>query len=104
MVLAAVRTLGKQWAIAARIVEDHQLITEGPYRLVRNPIYSGMFGMLIATGLVVSVWWALLPAIIVFWYGTSIRVRSEEQLLRESFGAKFEEYASRVPPLVPRLL
>src|SRR5262249_19689489 len=46
---SAVRTLGKQWAYAARLVEGHQLITEGPYRRVRNPIYSGMLGMLIAT-------------------------------------------------------
>jgi protein-S-isoprenylcysteine O-methyltransferase Ste14 len=36
--LAAVRTLGKQWAFVARVVEGHKLITEGPYRWVRNPI------------------------------------------------------------------
>src|SRR5271166_3280895 len=47
---SAVRTLGKQWAVAARLVEGHKLITEGPYAYVRNPIYTGMFGMLIATG------------------------------------------------------
>jgi protein-S-isoprenylcysteine O-methyltransferase Ste14 len=35
---SAVRTLGKQWAFAARLVEGHKLITEGPYGFVRNPI------------------------------------------------------------------
>src|SRR5215831_18502193 len=38
LVMTAVGTLGKQWAYAARIVEGHKLITDGPYRLVRNPI------------------------------------------------------------------
>ena len=54
MISAAVRTLGKQWALAARVVEDHALITNGPYRIVRHPIYSGMFMMMIATGLVIG--------------------------------------------------
>jgi protein-S-isoprenylcysteine O-methyltransferase Ste14 len=35
---AAVRTLGKQWSLAARLVEGHKLVKEGPYRIVRNPI------------------------------------------------------------------
>jgi len=102
LVLAAVRTLGKQWAFVARVVEGHKLIVEGPYKIVRNPIYLGMFGMLLATGLAVSRWWAILLAIVLFLIGTSIRIRSEEKLLRESFGEEFEAYARRVPALFPR--
>jgi protein-S-isoprenylcysteine O-methyltransferase Ste14 len=101
LVLSAVRTLGKQWAFAARLVEGHTLITEGVYSIVRNPIYTGMFGLMIATGLAISYWWTLPPAIVVFWIGTMLRVRSEEKLLREAFGKEFEEYARRVPALLP---
>lgn len=100
-VSAAVKALGKQWSIAARLVEGHKLVTEGPYRIVRNPIYTGMLGMLLATGLAISHWIALLIAIIVFAIGTWIRVRSEERLLREAFGAEFDEYARKVPAVVP---
>ena len=39
-----VRTLGRQWAVQARLVEDHKLITEGPYAYIRNPIYTGHVG------------------------------------------------------------
>ena len=102
-VLNAIRTLGKQWSLAARVLEGHKLVTEGPYRIVRNPIYTGMFGMLLATGLAISHWIGLLIAIVIFAVGTVIRVHSEEKLLREVFGAEFEGYAARVPAVVPFL-
>jgi protein-S-isoprenylcysteine O-methyltransferase Ste14 len=101
LIASAVRTLGKQWALAARLVEGHKLITTGPYAYVRNPIYTGMFGMLIATGLAMQHWIALVAAILLFAVGMVIRVRSEEKLLRAAFGRAFEEYAGRVPAVLP---
>jgi protein-S-isoprenylcysteine O-methyltransferase Ste14 len=102
-VSTSIRTLGKQWSLAARLVEGHKLITEGPYQVVRNPIYTGMLGMLLATGLATSHWIGLVAGIVVFAIGTVIRVRSEEKLLREAFGTQFEEYADKVPAVVPFL-
>ncbi len=101
---AAVRTLGQQWSLAARVLEGHKLVTVGPYSIVRNPIYTGMFGMLLATGLAVSHWIGLVIAVVVFAAGTMIRVRSEERLLREAFGAEFEAYARKVPAVIPFLI
>ena len=101
LVCAALRRLGKQWAVAARLVEGHTLIQEGPYSVVRNPIYLGMFGMLLANGLIVTQWLPLLGASVLFVFGTYIRIRSEERLLREAFGSEFEAYARRVPALIP---
>ena len=97
----AARRLGKQWALAARLVEGHTLIQDGPYRLVRNPIYTGMFGMLLATGLAAGRWIPLLVAMVLFAVGTYIRIRTEERLLRQAFGSEFEEYARKVPALIP---
>jgi protein-S-isoprenylcysteine O-methyltransferase Ste14 len=103
LVNSAARRLGKQWSLAARIVEDHALIQDGPYRFVRNPIYTGMFGMLIATGLTASPLLPLLAAAAVFLLGTWIRVRIEERLLRATFGSRFDDYARKVPALIPSL-
>lgn len=103
LVASALKTLGKEWSITARLVEGHKLATSGPYAYVRHPIYSGMLGMLVATGLAVSHWMALLAALVVFFIGTIIRVRSEDRLLREAFGEQFENYAQRVPAIVPGL-
>jgi protein-S-isoprenylcysteine O-methyltransferase Ste14 len=96
-VLISVRTLGRQWTVAARLVEGHKLVTEGPYSLVRNPIYTGMFGMLLATGIVLTRWPVLVVAIILFLATTMWRIRIEEELLRGQFGAEFEQYRIRVP-------
>jgi protein-S-isoprenylcysteine O-methyltransferase Ste14 len=101
LVNASARRLGKQWALAARLLEGHTLIQDGPYRFVRNPIYTGMFGMLVATGLAVTPKIPLLLAIGLFAAGTWIRIRSEERLLRLAFGSEFEEYARNVPAVIP---
>ena len=101
LVNAAVRALGAQWAVAARLVEGHNLIVNGPYRWVRNPIYAGMFGMMLATGLAVTQWPALLVATVIFLMGTYLRVRTEERLLRGQFGSEFDDYTRRVPAVIP---
>ena len=101
LIATAIRTLGRQWALRARLVEDHKLITAGPYSYVRNPIYTGMLGMLLATGLAMEHWIALPLALVLFVVGMVIRVRTEEKLLRAAFGQEFEDYARRVPAVLP---
>jgi protein-S-isoprenylcysteine O-methyltransferase Ste14 len=103
MMLAAIQVLGRQWSLTARVLEGHKLITGGPYALVRHPIYTALLSMIVATGLAQSHWLALVPAITVYLAGTLIRIRSEERLLRETFGAEYEAFARRVPALFPRL-
>ena len=101
LTLWAVRTLGRQWALAARLVEGHELVTGGPYRYVRNPIYTGMLGMLLATGVAWSRPWTLLVGAVVFCAGTAVRIRAEERLLRTAFGQTWEAWAGRTPALLP---
>lgn len=101
LALAAIRKLGKQWDVNARIIEEHELITTGPYRIVRHPIYTGMFGLLIITGYSMTHLWVYLLAIVLFIVGTVLRIRVEERLLIQHFGEKYKNYKLQVPALIP---
>jgi protein-S-isoprenylcysteine O-methyltransferase Ste14 len=103
LVWAAVRQLGKQWRYEAALSADHELIQTGPYRFIRHPIYTSMFGMLMATGAAYT-WWPMWVAGMVFFLiGTEIRVRAEDRLLAQRFHDRFESYRRRVPAYVPFL-
>jgi hypothetical protein len=103
VVLAAwsVRALGRQWALAARLVEGHELVTGGPYRYVRNPIYSAVLGMLLATGLAYSRPIGLAVGVVLVCAGSVVRIRAEERLLSGAFGAQWQAWAGRTAALVP---
>ncbi|HUN66525.1 MAG TPA: isoprenylcysteine carboxylmethyltransferase family protein [Bacteroidota bacterium] len=101
LVMAAINALGKFWSLSARLVEDHRLITTGPYSLVRHPIYSGLFGLMIATGICVSSTAGLIVACGIYLVGFSIRAGREEALLLSQFGASYEEYRESTPALIP---
>ncbi|MEO8085097.1 MAG: isoprenylcysteine carboxylmethyltransferase family protein [Ardenticatenales bacterium] len=101
LVMRAVARLGKQWAFAAQVVEDHALITDGPYAIVRNPIYTGMVGMFVASGLAIGRPLQLVLGLALMSAGTYVRIKAEERVLREAFGAEYDAYAARVPAVVP---
>lgn len=101
LVWVATRELGKQWRYEAALSEDHELIQTGPYRFVRHPIYTSMFGMLMATAAAWT-WWPMWVAGAVFFaIGTEIRVRAEDGLLAERFQQRFAAYRTQVPAYLP---
>ena len=101
--LLAVRELGKQWSLTARVLDAHELVQSGPFAQVRHPIYSALLGLLLATGLALSTAWLTALATLVYLAGTYWRALREEALLRAHFGAAYDDYARRVPRLLPRL-
>jgi len=98
---AGVRHLGKQWRVSAALNSDHKLITSGPYRIVRHPIYASMFAMNIMSALLLGrlPWWPI--GIALFVAGLEIRVHVEDTLLRDRFGSRFEEWKAQVPAYLP---
>ena len=98
---AGVHSLGRQWRVDAGLSYDHELVTSGPYKLVRHPIYTSMLCLLLGTGFMVTPLWLFLLAVVVFLLGTEIRVRIEDRLLASRFAERFQEYARKVPAYIP---
>jgi protein-S-isoprenylcysteine O-methyltransferase Ste14 len=95
------RALGRHWRIDAGLYADHQLVTSGPYRFARHPIYASMLCIFLATGVLVAPWWLFVPATLVFIAGTEIRVRIEDRLLSSRFREESSAYRSRVKAYIP---
>jgi len=102
-VAAATRALGQQWRVQAVVTSTHKLVTSGPYRVVRHPIYAAVLGYLLAFGLAFSNWLPILIATAVYLLGTEIRIRAEDALLAERFGPEFLDYRRQVKAYVPFL-
>jgi protein-S-isoprenylcysteine O-methyltransferase Ste14 len=97
-----VRTLGRYGIPGAAILRDHELVTSGPFRLVRHPGYSAILALWLGAALGTVNWlllvlWPVLAAIL------SSVTRQEERLLRAKFGATHEAYCTRAGRFIPKM-
>lgn len=98
-------TLGKNYFVStgfgAQLFKGHQLITSGPYALVRHPMYAGLILSAIGALLIYFTWttvyFACFAPLMFF------RARREETALSEEFGEQWQEYCTRVSAFLPRL-
>lgn len=82
--------------------EGHQLVTTGPYKWIRHPLYTFGFIFVFSLSLVTALWWLsvgmLLPMAGIAW-----RTPREEQNLIAEFGNEYHEYMKRTGRYFPRL-
>jgi protein-S-isoprenylcysteine O-methyltransferase Ste14 len=94
------KTLAANWSSSVTFKEQHELITHGPYRLARHPIYTGLMLMMLGTVLVlgrVDSLAALITRAILYVF----KIRNEERLMEQHFPEQYSAYRSRVRALVP---
>ena len=72
------------------------LVTDGVYRITRNPMYVGFLAMLVAWAVFLSSAWALLGPVMFVLYITRFQIVPEEKALRAMFGESFTSYQTRV--------
>jgi protein-S-isoprenylcysteine O-methyltransferase Ste14 len=91
--------LGSNWGQPQTLRNDHELVTNGPYHLVRHPIYMGIVLALLGTALAYGPFWFILffGAGAFFVYSTYI----EERDLSARFPDAYSAYRSRTNRLVP---
>jgi protein-S-isoprenylcysteine O-methyltransferase Ste14 len=94
------RTLGSNWSGTVTIKQGHELVTTGPYAIVRHPIYSGLLLAFAGSAVAIGQWRAVLA--LAFAVPSFVhKLRIEERWMREKFGEAYGVYCERVPALVP---
>jgi protein-S-isoprenylcysteine O-methyltransferase Ste14 len=100
----AQNTLGKSWSDTPRMMKEQTLITSGPYRTIRHPIYTG-FLLILGSTLFISANWLIGLS----WTGMVVleiisRIHFEEGLMVEYFGDQYREYMERTGRFLPKLI
>ena len=94
--------LGRNWGMPMSQRAEPELVTSGPYRFVRHPIYTGLLTAMLGTALVNNLLGLIVVAVLVayFYYCGIV----EERNLAATFPKAYPEYASRTKMLIPFLL
>jgi protein-S-isoprenylcysteine O-methyltransferase Ste14 len=99
--LWARRHLGQYWSARITLKEDHKLISTGPYKYFRHPIYSGL--ILAAFGGMLAIdRWHCVVGIVLIVLGYCIKAKKEEVMLTAQFGDAFIERCRHTRFLLPK--
>lgn len=105
LLLWARLTLGRNYfvstALGAQLFADHQLVTTGPYAIIRHPMYVGLTLAAWGALLIYFTWTTVYFA--VFAPMLAVRAFREEQALSAEFGEQWRDYCKRVPAFIPLL-
>src|SRR6266850_5660966 len=93
--------LGTNWSITLEVREQHRLVTRGVYRRIRHPMYSALILYSVGHALVIPNWVAGPSNLIAFAILFALRVRAEERMMIEGFGAEYVAYSARTNRLIP---
>jgi protein-S-isoprenylcysteine O-methyltransferase Ste14 len=98
-------TLGRNYFVStgfgAQLFDGHQLVTNGPFAVVRHPMYVGLILASVGALFMYLTWTTLLFAVLSPL--TSVRARNEEVALSDEFGEQWRDYCKRVPAFIPYL-
>jgi protein-S-isoprenylcysteine O-methyltransferase Ste14 len=94
--------LGRNWGMPMTKKDEPELVTSGPYRFVRHPIYSGILLGVLGSALATNLYWLIALAVIGGYFVYS--ATAEERWLSESFPVAYPAYKEHTKMLVPFLL
>ena len=99
LAINARRHLGRNWGLPMSRKEQPELITNGPYALIRHPIYTGLILAMLGSEIGVNVFWPLLLVLI----GPYLVVnpRREEAIMLQLFPEQYAAYMARTGMLAP---
>ena len=97
----SVRTLGKYFTPTVQIKDEHQLISSGPYKIVRHPSYFAAFLSLAGAAVLLESLTGILVTVAAMSFAYYVRIGIEEQKLIEHFGNRYREYMLHTKRIIP---
>ena len=94
--------LDRQFSPQLQLRQDHQLITSGPYGIIRHPLYTGIFTFGLNLALV-SANWFFVAFFVMSLFGLGLRVPKEERMMVEQFGEEYRAYTQRTGRYLPKM-
>jgi protein-S-isoprenylcysteine O-methyltransferase Ste14 len=85
------------------VMKNKELATQGPYALVRHPLYTGNIVLLVGFAIAGATWWGLPLLVFFFWFYYPTAIEYEDRKLKSIFGDAWTRWAGATPALVPRL-
>ncbi|MHA2407870.1 MAG: isoprenylcysteine carboxylmethyltransferase family protein [Candidatus Ranarchaeia archaeon] len=96
------RTLGQQYSYALETKDEQKLVTAGPYKRVRHPLYSAHnlfnLGTIFLTANIPLIFFAIIGIPL-----TYVRMKDEERMMVEKFGSEYEQYMKKTGRIFPKL-
>ena len=101
LVLRSRAELGRAWSLVPKADESTGLVTTGPYRVVRHPVYLGLALLAMGQALAFASW----PAFSMVLFGIvptfAWRALAEDKVLNQTFGERYEAYRQRTRMIFP---
>lgn len=93
--------LARNWSANIRIQKEHTLVTSGPYKVMRHPIYTSMIFWTVGLALfTANAFFMAFAVVVILW--TPPRIAKEEKLLIEHFGAEYLDYMKTAGRYFPK--
>ena len=83
------------------ITKNRELATDGPYAIVRHPLYTGNVAIVSGFAVASGQWWAVVIALAFFWFYYPTAIEYEDRKLHSLFGDRWLQWAGDVPALMP---
>jgi protein-S-isoprenylcysteine O-methyltransferase Ste14 len=97
----AIITLGRFFSVDIALQEQHRVVQEGPYRLVRHPAYTGLLISFLGMGIAFMNWLSLVLVMVPITAFFLYRIKIEEEALSEELGPAYLEYRRMTKRLLP---
>jgi protein-S-isoprenylcysteine O-methyltransferase Ste14 len=97
----SMRTLGRFFQFHIQVLDGHRVVTDGPYRFVRHPAYSGLILIMAGFGFASGDILGLVAPLAIIGVALTLRIRAEERMLTATLGSEYELFAAKRKRVLP---